>query len=444
MASSYSTDLKIELMVTGEKAGLWGDITNTNLNLVQQAIAGVEAISIAGGAQTTTLLMTDGALSNARNAVIKLTGAITGNQIVTVPTGIEKTYIVANGTTGAFTVQFIQAGGTGITFAATDKSTKILFADGTNIVDTGTVSETGVQTLTNKTLTSPVIAQINDANGNEEIIFTATASAVNELTIANAATGNAPSIATTGGDTNIGLTIAPKGTGDVNIDADTLRVGDSNADATITTNGTGDLTISTNSGTNSGTVKIFDGVNGNIELLPNGTGVVKLDGISYPTADGSANQALVTNGSGVLSFAAVGASAGQVIQVVTATDTTARNTTSTSYVTASNTLSVSITPASASNKIFILCSVSVRGEDGVENYTTLFRGGSNILGASGFGYQYGSSNAAKTGVQGLSYLDSPSSTSSLTYQIYFKSSGGTITLNDFSGTASITAFEIKG
>ena len=211
MASSYSTDLKIELMVTGEKAGLWGDITNTNLNLVQQAIAGVEAISIAGGAQTTTLLMTDGALSNARNAVIKLTGAITGNQIVTVPTGIEKTYIVANGTTGAFTVQFIQAGGTGITFATTDKSTKIFFADGTNIVNVGMVSETGIQTLTNKTLTTPVIAQINDANGNEELIFTATASAVNEITLANAATGNNPVISATGGDTNVGITLTPKG-----------------------------------------------------------------------------------------------------------------------------------------------------------------------------------------------------------------------------------------
>ena len=140
MASSYSTDLKLELMVTGEKAGQWGDITNTNLNLLQQAIGGYQEVSIAGGAQTTTLVMTDGAISNARNAVIKLTGAITGNQIVTVPDGIEKTYIIANGTTGAFTVQFKTATGTGITFGTTDKSTKEFFADGTNIVDTGTVS----------------------------------------------------------------------------------------------------------------------------------------------------------------------------------------------------------------------------------------------------------------------------------------------------------------
>jgi hypothetical protein len=135
MASSYSTDLKLELMVTGENAGTWGDITNTNLNLLQQAIGGYQEVSIAGGAQTTTLVMSNAALSNARNAVIKLTGAITGNQIVTVPDGIEKTYIIYNGTTGAFTVQIKTVSGTGPTFATTDKGFKSVFADGTNIVD---------------------------------------------------------------------------------------------------------------------------------------------------------------------------------------------------------------------------------------------------------------------------------------------------------------------
>jgi len=147
MASSYSTDLKIELMVTGENAGTWGDKTNDNLDVIEQAIAGFKQVSIAGGAQTTNLLINnspDIATSDARNAVIKLSGTITGNQIVTVPTGITKTYIVQNGTTGAFTVQFIQAGGTGTTFSTTDKGIKILFADGTNInaVDLSTLSGT--------------------------------------------------------------------------------------------------------------------------------------------------------------------------------------------------------------------------------------------------------------------------------------------------------------
>jgi len=161
MASSFSTDLKLELMVTGENAGTWGDKTNTNLNLVQQAIAGFQSISIAGGAQTTTLVMSNAALSNARNAVIKLTGTITGNQIVTVPTGIEKTYIVQNGTVGAFTVEFTQAGGTGTTFSTTDKSIKILFADGTNIntVDLDTLSgQIATAQLENLAVTSGKLA----------------------------------------------------------------------------------------------------------------------------------------------------------------------------------------------------------------------------------------------------------------------------------------------
>ena len=135
MASSYSTDLKLELMVTGENSGTWGDITNTNLVLLQQSIAGYEEVSIAGGAQTTALVMSDATLSNARNAVIKFTGTITGNQIVTVPDGIEKTYTFINGTSGDFTVEIKTVSGTGTTFAATDKTIKLVYSNGTDIIN---------------------------------------------------------------------------------------------------------------------------------------------------------------------------------------------------------------------------------------------------------------------------------------------------------------------
>jgi hypothetical protein len=135
MASSYSTDLKLELMVTGENSGTWGDITNTNLVLLQQSIAGYEEVSIAGGAQTTALVMSNATLSNARNAVIKFTGTITGNQIVTVPDGIEKTYTFINGTSGDFTVQIKTVSGTGTTFAATDKTIKLVYSNGTDIIN---------------------------------------------------------------------------------------------------------------------------------------------------------------------------------------------------------------------------------------------------------------------------------------------------------------------
>jgi hypothetical protein len=82
----------------------------------------------------------------------------------------------------------------------------------------GFTTLTGVETLTNKTLTAPKIANggfVADANGNEQIIFTTTASAVNELTVVNSATGNAPEISSTGGDTDIDLKITPKGSGNV-------------------------------------------------------------------------------------------------------------------------------------------------------------------------------------------------------------------------------------
>jgi hypothetical protein len=162
MASTYTTDLAIQLMATGENAGTWGQITNTNLVVVQQAIAGYQAISIAGGAQTTALLMTQNALSTARNAVLKLTGTITGNQIVTVPNGIKKTWIVSNGTVGAFTVNFKYAStGTGQTWTTTDKGIKILYSDGTDIqvADLSTLSGQIVAAqITNSTITQAKLA----------------------------------------------------------------------------------------------------------------------------------------------------------------------------------------------------------------------------------------------------------------------------------------------
>jgi hypothetical protein len=223
MASSFSTDLKLELMVTGENSGTWGTKTNTNLDLVQQAIVGFEAIAITS--TNTTLLMTDAQISPARNAVIKFTGTIAANTTVFVASGIEKTYTIENATSGAFTLALNQVGGASVIWAATDKSVKQIYLNGTDAVDTGLVSATGVATLTNKTLTSPTINtatltapqinEIDDNAGNEFIIFSKVTSAVNEVTIANAATANDPTFTASGSDDNIGLDFIPKGTGAV-------------------------------------------------------------------------------------------------------------------------------------------------------------------------------------------------------------------------------------
>jgi hypothetical protein len=218
MASTFSTDLKLELMATGENSGTWGTKTNTNLNLLQQAIAGYQAIALTS--TNTTLAMTDATISDARNAVIKFTGTLSANSTVFVQTGIEKTYILENGTSGAFTLALNQVGGASVIFGAADKTSKLVYLNGTDAVDLGIVNLTATQTLTNKTLTtptltSPIVNEIDDSNGNEEIIFTATASAVNELTVANAAAGNNPNITASGNDTNIGINFTPKGTGAV-------------------------------------------------------------------------------------------------------------------------------------------------------------------------------------------------------------------------------------
>ena len=222
MASSYSTDLKLEIQVTGENAGTWGDITNTNLTILQQAIAGYSGISIAGATGNTDLTFTNGALSNGKNAVIELTGAITGNRTVTITTAsgvTNKVYIIRNSTSGAFTVQVLVQGQSGVTFSATDKGTKILYVNGTDVIDSniGKLSNDITPTLAANLDTNAKNILIDggnfigDESGNEQIKFATTASAVNEISVTNAATGNNPAISATGSDTNVGITLTPKG-----------------------------------------------------------------------------------------------------------------------------------------------------------------------------------------------------------------------------------------
>ena len=131
MASSFSTDLKLELMATGENAGTWGDKTNSNLNLVQQAVAGFEAIDVASA--DVTLAMTDATISNARNATLKFTGTLAANRTVTLPDSIEKVFNIEDGTDHAGnTLTFKTASGTGVLLC--EGNCYVVYSDGTNIV----------------------------------------------------------------------------------------------------------------------------------------------------------------------------------------------------------------------------------------------------------------------------------------------------------------------
>ena len=130
MASTFSTDLKLELMATGENAGTWGTKTNTNLNLVQQAIAGYESISVT--TTTVALTMDDGSISQARNMILAFGGSLTGATSVTVPNSIEKMYILDDQTThNTSTITVKTASGTG--FAMDQGKRHLAYTDGTNL-----------------------------------------------------------------------------------------------------------------------------------------------------------------------------------------------------------------------------------------------------------------------------------------------------------------------
>ena len=134
MASTYSSDLKLELMATGENAGTWGTKTNKNLQLVQQAIGGFEQVTVGSGA-TVALAMTDGTISNARNMVVKVaTVTLSGATVLTVPDSIEKMYIFdVTGVTNPTNLTIKTASGTG--FSPDQQKIYFAYADGTNIVE---------------------------------------------------------------------------------------------------------------------------------------------------------------------------------------------------------------------------------------------------------------------------------------------------------------------
>jgi hypothetical protein len=221
MANSTSSFLKLTVQATGENSGTWGQITNTNLLIVEQAIAGYEAVAL-NATTGATLTVSNGAVSNGKNAVLQLTGTITTNVNVVVPV-VEKVYIVDNATSGAYSVTVKTSSGSGVVWAAADKGTKMVYGDGTNIVDTAFTElssdfspQLSADLDTNgQNIIIDNTKSINDENGNEQIKFATTGSAVNEFTVTNAATSGHPALSVTGGDSNIDMTLTPKGTGRV-------------------------------------------------------------------------------------------------------------------------------------------------------------------------------------------------------------------------------------
>ena len=152
MTSTYSTNLKLNLMGTGDQSGTWGSTTNTNLGtLIEEAIVGYVTQTVTDSASPTTLTIPNGASSNGRNYVIELTGVLTANRTVEVP-AVDKPYIFYNNTTGGYTVTVKVSGQTGVTIKAGKKA--IVYTNSTDVIEVANapVTEDGAQTLTGKTM----------------------------------------------------------------------------------------------------------------------------------------------------------------------------------------------------------------------------------------------------------------------------------------------------
>ena len=132
MASSTSSDLKLELITTGEKSGTWGTITNTNLQILEQAASGYISVDVASS--DVALALSNHAVSNGKNLYFKFTGTLAANRTVTMPDSAERVFIVEDATTRStsnFTLTIKTASGTGIALPVGSKC--LVYSDGTNV-----------------------------------------------------------------------------------------------------------------------------------------------------------------------------------------------------------------------------------------------------------------------------------------------------------------------
>lgn len=218
MASTYSPSLRIQLIGTGDQAGVWGTSTNTNLGtLIEQAITGVQAITLSGS--TYTLSSYNGIVDQARNAALLFDGTLSANCTVIAP-AYNKTYIVKNGTSGGQTVTM--SVGSGSTVVIPNGQTYIVYTDGSNFYSASNYTSSNVS-ITGGTIDGTVIGGTTPSNGTfyDLTVYNSASLGVSNAAQSVSFTNASPTVVTM----TVGGAVRPTANAQVTFTATTLPVG---------------------------------------------------------------------------------------------------------------------------------------------------------------------------------------------------------------------------
>jgi hypothetical protein len=403
MASTYSTSLRLELIGQGEQSGTWGITTNNNFGaLVEQAITGVQTISMSNASYT--LSNFNGTVDEARNAVLVIAGTNLAPQNVVAP-AVEKVYIINNQSGNTVTIKTSGGNGVGIT----NNTTVQVYCDGTNFFS--------------------ATPNINSVTGN--FAATGNVTAGNNVTATSYLVGNALSVTgsgSTGGSfTTNGILYTPGGINN----AGTLATGTTTVTGNLSTTGT----LSVTGTAYTGSIYNYGGqtTNGFSQINNSQTVTGNL------TVSGTLSAGAITGVTGIIKS-----------PIIVQTSYTAVTTSSSSPQPSGH--FAQITPSSASSKILVLWYgvvsqptylISYLGE----NYMQVAMYRNNIANSGTVGINVTVlDQALRIGENGLSlaYVDSPNTTATVTYQMYYWKDGAaaaSTTYNPFGG-ATITLLEI--
>jgi hypothetical protein len=411
MASEYSPSLKLTLIGDGDQAGIWGQTTNTNLGtLLEQAITGVQSITMVDANYTLTNF--NGVTNEARNAVLVVTG--TNNAIRDlIPPVVEKLYTIVNNTTGGFAIRVIGGSGTGVNIP--NGATCLVYCDGTNFVNglsgaAGNFSISGALSTTGA-LTYGGVTLANAVTGTGNMVLSASPTLTGTPLSTTAANGTSTTQIATTAFVNAAVTISNAALGTMSTQ---------NANAVAITGGT------------------INGVAITTSTIPNSN----VTGLGSLATQNSVTGAQLPTGATV-----------QTQYAQFTTTTTGGSAFSDTGIT------VNITPASASNQVLVRVCYSWSATDNTATLWRLVRNGTVVgAGSSGASVAIGQPSFVRDGIfsAALEFLDSPSSTSALTYKLQGSApNGGNVwtinqnqtgagTLAGYTSTSSITVQEIKG